>query len=122
MYVSGVAQEVIDKAKAFHGHWCGGLALGIRAAVWAMEHFLSHNSCGRSFGADAAFMHDGGLIAEPEYVVRVVATNENGHALRGYFPEHVPHGYQQASKVLRMHVHYPVWGRTLYQYQLHTSN
>ena len=43
MYASGVAQEVIDKAKAFHGHWCGGLALGIRAAVWAMEHFGTAN-------------------------------------------------------------------------------
>ena len=39
MYASGVTQEVIDKATAFHGHWCGGLARGIRVAAWAMEHF-----------------------------------------------------------------------------------
>lgn len=39
MYANAITQEVIDKAKAFHGHWCGGLALGIRAAVWAIEHF-----------------------------------------------------------------------------------
>ena len=39
MYASGITQEVIEKAKAFHGHWCGGLALGLRAAVWAMENF-----------------------------------------------------------------------------------
>ena len=43
MYASGITQEVIDKAKAFHGHWCGGLALGIRAAAWAMELFGTAN-------------------------------------------------------------------------------
>lgn len=39
MYASGITQDLIDKAKDFHGHWCGGLALGIRAAAWAMENF-----------------------------------------------------------------------------------
>lgn len=34
-----VPQEIVDKAVAFHGHWCPGLALGIRAALWAMENF-----------------------------------------------------------------------------------
>ncbi len=39
MYADGITQEIIDKATAFHGHWCGGLAIGIRAAVWAMQNF-----------------------------------------------------------------------------------
>lgn len=39
MYSFGITQELIDKAIAFHGHSCPGLARGIRAAVWAMEHF-----------------------------------------------------------------------------------
>ena len=39
MYATGITQELITKAISFHGHWCGGLALGIRAAVWAVEHF-----------------------------------------------------------------------------------
>ena len=39
MYAQGITQDIIDRAKAFHGHWCGGLALGIRAAVWAVENF-----------------------------------------------------------------------------------
>ncbi|MBR3880042.1 MAG: TraR/DksA C4-type zinc finger protein [Mailhella sp.] len=34
-------QSHIEKATAFHGHWCPGLARGIRAAVWALEHFGS---------------------------------------------------------------------------------
>ena len=38
MYAPGITQELIDKAVAFHGHWCPGLSLGIRAAAWAMEH------------------------------------------------------------------------------------
>jgi formylmethanofuran dehydrogenase subunit E len=39
MYAPEITQELIDKATAFHGHWCGGLARGIRVAAWAMEHF-----------------------------------------------------------------------------------
>lgn len=39
MYADGITQEIIDKATAFHGHWCGGLAIGIRAGVWAMQNF-----------------------------------------------------------------------------------
>ena len=39
MYAPEITQELIDKATAFHGHWCGGLARGIRVASWAMEHF-----------------------------------------------------------------------------------
>lgn len=38
MYASGITQELIDKAVAFHGHWCPGLSLGIRVAAWAMEN------------------------------------------------------------------------------------
>lgn len=34
-----IMQNYIDKAVAFHGHWCPGLARGIRAAAWAIEHF-----------------------------------------------------------------------------------
>ena len=29
--------EIIDQTIAFHGHWCPGLAIGIRAAQWALE-------------------------------------------------------------------------------------
>lgn len=39
MFAPGITQDIIDKAIAFHGHWCPGLARGIRAAVWATEHF-----------------------------------------------------------------------------------
>lgn len=39
MFAPGITQDIIDKAIAFHGHWCPGLARGIRAAVWAAEHF-----------------------------------------------------------------------------------
>ena len=39
MYAEGITKDIIAKAKNFHGHWCGGLAIGIRAAAWAMEHF-----------------------------------------------------------------------------------
>mgnify|MGYP000439328792 CR=1 FL=1 len=31
-----LTQEQIDHAIAFHGHWCPGLASGIRAAEWAL--------------------------------------------------------------------------------------
>ena len=39
MYASGITQELIDKAVAFHGHTCPGISLGIRVAAWAMQHF-----------------------------------------------------------------------------------
>lgn len=29
--------EQVEKTIAFHGHWCPGLAVGIRAAQWALE-------------------------------------------------------------------------------------
>ena len=29
--------EIINQTIAFHGHWCPGLAIGIRAAQWALE-------------------------------------------------------------------------------------
>jgi formylmethanofuran dehydrogenase subunit E len=32
-----INQEVIDKTVAFHGHWCPGLAIGIRAAELARQ-------------------------------------------------------------------------------------
>ena len=43
MYASGITQELIDKAVAFHGHWCPGLSLGIRVAAWAMENMGTAN-------------------------------------------------------------------------------
>ena len=39
MFAPGINQELIDKAIAFHGHWCLGLATGIRVAAWAMQSF-----------------------------------------------------------------------------------
>jgi formylmethanofuran dehydrogenase subunit E len=30
-------QELIDQTISFHGHWCPGLAIGIRAAEWALR-------------------------------------------------------------------------------------
>ncbi len=38
MYAPGITQELIDKAVAFHGHWCPGLSTGIRVAAWAMRN------------------------------------------------------------------------------------
>lgn len=29
--------ELIEKTAAFHGHWCPGLAIGIRASEWALK-------------------------------------------------------------------------------------
>ncbi len=39
MYAPEINQELIDKAIAFHGHWCMGLATGIRVAAWVMQSF-----------------------------------------------------------------------------------
>ena len=30
-------KELIDKAIDFHGHWCPGLAIGLRAGEWALQ-------------------------------------------------------------------------------------
>ena len=38
MYAPGVSQELLDKAIAFHGHWCPGISIGVRAAVWATQN------------------------------------------------------------------------------------
>jgi formylmethanofuran dehydrogenase subunit E len=38
MYANGITKERIDKAIAFHGHWCPGLARGIRVAAWVMDN------------------------------------------------------------------------------------
>ncbi len=38
MYAPGITKELIDKAVAFHGHWCPGISLGIRVAAWAMQN------------------------------------------------------------------------------------
>jgi hypothetical protein len=32
-----VNPEIINQTVAFHGHWCPGLAIGIRAAEWALQ-------------------------------------------------------------------------------------
>ena len=39
MYAPGITQEIIDRAVAFHGHWCPGISLGIRVAAWAVQNF-----------------------------------------------------------------------------------
>ena len=39
MLAPEIHQELIDKATAFHGHWCMGLAAGIRVSAWAMQAF-----------------------------------------------------------------------------------
>ncbi len=31
-------EELIDKARDFHGHWCPGLAIGIRAGEWVRQN------------------------------------------------------------------------------------
>ena len=36
MPASTISTETIEKTIAFHGHWCPGLGLGIRAAEWAL--------------------------------------------------------------------------------------
>lgn len=32
-----LARELIDEVIEFHGHWCPGLAIGIRAGEWALH-------------------------------------------------------------------------------------
>jgi len=32
-----ITQEMIEQTISFHGHWCPGLAIGIRAAEWALQ-------------------------------------------------------------------------------------
>ena len=32
-----ISQELIDATISFHGHWCPGLAIGIRVAEWALQ-------------------------------------------------------------------------------------
>jgi len=39
-----LTQEQIDQTISFHGHWCPGLASGIRAAEWALTEL-----CARSY-------------------------------------------------------------------------
>lgn len=36
-----LSAEIIEKTTAFHGHWCPGLAIGIRAAEWALQEMGS---------------------------------------------------------------------------------
>lgn len=31
-----LSKEQIDQTISFHGHWCPGLAIGIRAAEWVL--------------------------------------------------------------------------------------
>lgn len=37
MTATTISPELIEKTTAFHGHWCPGLAIGIRAAEWAIQ-------------------------------------------------------------------------------------
>lgn len=34
----GFSQDLVDQTISFHGHWCPGLAIGIRASQWAVEN------------------------------------------------------------------------------------
>lgn len=34
---SSITPELVQEAIDFHGHWCPGLAMGIRAAEWALQ-------------------------------------------------------------------------------------
>ena len=34
---TNISSELLDKVIDFHGHWCPGLATGIRAAEWAVK-------------------------------------------------------------------------------------
>ena len=34
--MSAITPEMIEKTTEFHGHWCPGLSIGIRAAEWAL--------------------------------------------------------------------------------------
>ena len=36
-----LSDEIIEQTIAFHGHWCPGLAIGIRAAEWALQEIGS---------------------------------------------------------------------------------
>ena len=37
--MTALSPEMIEKATEFHGHWCPGLAIGLRAAEWALQEF-----------------------------------------------------------------------------------
>jgi len=37
MQSGSITQERIEQTISFHGHWCPGLAIGIRAAEWALQ-------------------------------------------------------------------------------------
>ena len=32
-----ISRELIQETTNFHGHWCPGLAIGIRVAEWALR-------------------------------------------------------------------------------------
>lgn len=34
---TSISPELVKKTTEFHGHWCPGLAMGIRAAEWALQ-------------------------------------------------------------------------------------
>jgi formylmethanofuran dehydrogenase subunit E len=36
MNAKKISEELIEQTTQFHGHWCPGLAIGIRAAEWAL--------------------------------------------------------------------------------------
>ncbi len=43
MTCCSLSQEQIEGTRAFHGHWCPGLALGLRVAEWGLLEFGSAN-------------------------------------------------------------------------------
>ncbi|MFZ0451830.1 MAG: formylmethanofuran dehydrogenase subunit E family protein [Desulfatiglandaceae bacterium] len=36
---TSISPELVKDTTEFHGHWCPGLAIGIRAAEWALKEF-----------------------------------------------------------------------------------
>lgn len=43
MLSSAITEELIEKARVFHGHMCPGLAVGIRAAEIALQKIGPHS-------------------------------------------------------------------------------
>jgi formylmethanofuran dehydrogenase subunit E len=51
-----ITQELIEETTNFHGHWCPGLAIGIRAAEWALREmctFGKGNLIHKDYGKNA---------------------------------------------------------------------
>ena len=79
-----LSPETIKQTIAFHGHWCPGLALGTRAAEWALEEMgkaadeeilrVAHRTLKKVTGDIDRFAFNTAVAALMEY----------GNALRSY--------------------------------------